>query len=73
MKYRTISGNGKTIHILICERCGKDLKQVKNIFTTKYCDECRPIINREKAAARMRKMRSKAKERGTEVEPSSNA
>lgn len=60
MKYKTIKEKGRTIHIAICERCEQVLKHVGS-FAQKYCEECKPIVYREKARERMRRYRERRK------------
>jgi hypothetical protein len=60
MKYETVSGNGRTIHYAICERCEERLKHVGSI-AQRYCPECKVIVQKEKTAERVRKYREKQK------------
>ena len=62
MKYRKIQGKG-LIHRAICMRCEKDLEFCGSM-AQKYCQECKPIVDREKSKERMRKYRQKLKEKG---------
>lgn len=45
------------INHVICERCGKEIDT--DNLRLRYCDECRKIVNNEKAAERMRKYRER--------------
>lgn len=58
MKYKTISGNGQTIHIAICYKCGEVLDHCGS-RAQKYCTECKKEVDKEKARERMRKYRAK--------------
>jgi|LSQX01.3.fsa_nt_gb hypothetical protein len=63
MHFRTITKDGKTVKIATCERCGKDLN-LPGFFCMawKYCQDCRPIVERENARLRMRRMRARRRE-----------
>lgn len=50
-----------------CERCYKPISWVDRAdwyshIRIKYCDECRPIVEREKTAARLKRFRERQKE-----------
>lgn len=51
-----------------CQRCGKIISDDRNgtadyfrHISVKWCDECRPLIERAQAAERMKKLRTKRK------------
>lgn len=60
MRYKTLFGNGRTVHIAICEICREPLKHVGSA-AQKYCPECKKFVDREKSKERMRKHRAKKK------------
>ena len=50
-----------------CERCYRPISWVDRAdwyshIRIKYCDECRPIVEREKTAARLKRFRERQKE-----------
>ena len=50
-----------------CERCYRPISWVDRAdwyshIRVKYCDECRPIVEREKTAARLKRFRERQKE-----------
>lgn len=58
MKYKVKKGNGMTIYTAICERCEQVLRHVGS-FAQKYCPNCKPVVDREKARERMRRYRDR--------------
>lgn len=60
MKYKRFSGNGRTIHKAVCERCEMVLKEVSSV-SQRYCPDCKKEVDREKSKKRMRRMRERRK------------
>jgi hypothetical protein len=57
MRWKKVSGNGKTLCTPICVECGKDI--ICNSHASLYCDECRKKIQKEKTAERVRRYRAR--------------
>ncbi|APH07215.1 hypothetical protein A9C19_20740 (plasmid) [Bacillus weihaiensis] len=58
LKYRKVKGKGKTIYKAICYRCERVLKECGSM-AQKYCPDCKPIVDRERAKERMRRYRAR--------------
>ena len=67
MKYKVSRTGSGTVYTRICSRCECVLTYAGS-FAQKYCLECGPIVEREKARERMRRYRARMKERQAGLE-----
>ncbi|MGM7723745.1 hypothetical protein [Metabacillus sp. Hm71] len=64
--WKEIAGEAPAMDVGNCDRCGT--KFIKGSGAAKYCDNCRPIVRKQKNAKRMREQRLQQKLKSVQID-----